>query len=65
MLHHRHVAVAGLLFHVNFSFFNVLKLNFLVLFGLGVDRWAGEGRVKRRLANWRIAITHELQIELR
>ena len=65
VLHHGDIAVAGLLFNVDLVFLNIAELDFLVLFGTGVDRRAGEGGIKRGLARWFVAIAHQLQVQLR
>ena len=47
MLHHRDVAVGGLLLNVDLVVFNVLEFNFLVFLGFGVNGWASESRIER------------------
>ena len=43
MLHHGDITLWGILFKFSFALFDVSELNFLVLFGLCVNRRAGEG----------------------
>ena len=64
VLHHGHVAILGLLLDIDLVLLDLGELHFLVLLGLGVNRWAGEGGVERGLARRLVAIAHELQIEL-
>ena len=47
------------------ALFDVLEVHLGELAGIGVDRRAGEGEVERRLALGRVAVTGELQVELR
>ena len=65
MLHHGDVPIGRLFFNIDLAFFDVLELDLLVFLGLGVNRRAGKGGIKRRFASRRVAIAYQLQIQLR
>ncbi len=65
MLHHGHITVAGGLHELSLAFFDVGKCHLLVLLLLGEHGRAGEGGIEGCGIGGLVAITHQLQIELR
>jgi hypothetical protein len=64
VLHHRDPAVAGAALVAGLALLDVLEVDLLELLGFGVDRRPGEGEVEARFAGRRIAVAHQLQVQL-
>ena len=65
MLHHGDITLVRGLVDIDFIFFDVAELDFVVFFGFGVNGRAREGGVERRLACRLVAVTYQLHIQLR